>query len=197
MNEALPAGRDETREVQEIMAQFDAPAYVRRARQVEGAYDQLLDRCGRQREEWLGMVRTRIGQLAALAPDWEVLLPLLDRDDQLDLLRRLHDELNPRLRVALAPAKSTGALRRAVAALSHSLERFNQRWRDFLAKVDLQPLNALRDGYNRHYLLEKECALRSTRLAREGFRRLEPLTRDDLAGVFPPLPVPRLAGEGR
>jgi hypothetical protein len=197
MNESLPVGRDDAREIQELMAQFDAPAYVRRARRVEGAYEQLLERCGRQREEWLSLVRTRVGQLAALAPGWEGLRPLVDGDDQLDLLRRLHAHLRPSLRVALGPATSAGTLRRAVAALRHSLERFNQRWRAFLAGIDLGPLNALRDGYNRHYLLEKECALRSTRLAREGFCRLEPLTTDDLSNRFPPLPVPRLAGESR
>lgn len=197
MNDSLPAGRDDAREVQELMAQFDAPAYVRRARRVEGAYEQLLERCGRQREEWLPMVRTRIGQLAALAPGWEGLRPLLQCQDQFDAIRRLHDELRPRLRVPIAPATSAGVLRRAVAALGHSVGRFNQRWLDFLAGVDLRPLNTLRDGYNRHYLLEKECALRSTRLARENFRRLEPLTHDDLSRLFPPLPVPRLAGESR
>jgi hypothetical protein len=197
MNEPLPAGRDDAREVQELMAQFDVPAYVRRARQVESAYEQLLGHCGRQREEWLPMVRTRVGQLAGLAPGWQALRPLVDGDDQLDLLGRLHDQLRPNLRVAIAPATSAGALRRAAAALRHSLERFNQRWRAFVGGIDLVPLNTLRDGYNRHYLLEKECALRSPRLAREGFRRLEPLTTDDLSQLFPPLPVPRLAGESR
>jgi hypothetical protein len=56
----------------------------------------------------------------------------------------------------------------------------------------LGPLNELRDGYNRYYLLEKECAIRSVALARRGFTPLPPLTLDDLAVLLPPLPVPQL-----
>jgi hypothetical protein len=51
----------------------------------------------------------------------------------------------------------------------------------------------MRDGYNRYYLLEKECALRSARVAREGFVRLAPLTLDDIRKMLPLLPVPTLA----
>ncbi len=143
------------------------------------------------------MVRTRLGQLAALAGDWEALRPALADDDQLDMLRRLHDELRPALRVPVAPTASARALRRSAAALCASIVRFNRRWQEYLGGVDLAPLNALREGYNRHYVLEKECAVRSARLAREGFRRLAPLTAGELAALFPPLPVPRLAGDGR
>jgi hypothetical protein len=53
-------------------------------------------------------------------------------------------------------------------------------------------VNGLREGYNRYYLLEKECALRSPRLARQGFVRLPAVTVDDLAAQLPPLPVPQL-----
>ncbi len=38
MNEPVATGDEEGRELRELMAQFDAPAYVRRARHVEGAY---------------------------------------------------------------------------------------------------------------------------------------------------------------
>jgi hypothetical protein len=61
--------------------------------------------------------------------------------------------------------------------------------------VDLSQVNALRDGYNRYYVLEKECASRSPRTARHGFRPLPPLTADDLAALLPPLPVPRGKGD--
>jgi hypothetical protein len=91
------------------------------------------------------------------------------------------------------PTNSPRALRRAVVVLQTSIRRFNRRWSAFLAELDLAPLNKQRDDYNRYYVLEKECALRSPRLAREGFRELRPLTLDDLAAQFPPLPVFRLA----
>ena len=38
---------------------------------------------------------------------------------------------------------------------------------DFLRDVNLSRVNALRDGYNRYYVLEKECAVHSPQLARQ------------------------------
>jgi hypothetical protein len=195
MNNPITIGSDDSRELREIMAQFDAPAYVRRARHVEGTYEDLLERCRRQRQEWLTLVRTRLGQLAALSNEWEALRPTLRGEEELHLLRRLHDDLRPQLRVVPTPTSSPRTLRRAAAVLRSSIRRFNQRWASFLAELDLAPINKQRDDYNRYYVLEKECALRSPRLAREGFRKLQPLTLDDLAARFPPLPVFRLAGE--
>ncbi len=137
------------------------------------------------------MVRLRLGLLHALAGDWGNLRPLLADDDQLDILRRLHAELAPRLRVAVEPTASAGALRQAFRELQESITRFNLRWRAFLAGLDLREVNRLRDGYNRYYVLEKECALRSPRLARQGFRPLDPATPEDFEALLPPLPVPR------
>jgi hypothetical protein len=186
-------GRDEDRLLKQIEARYDAPAYVRRARDVQGAFDGLLQKCRAKRNELLGMVRIRLGALHGLAGEWDALRPLLADDEQVHVLQQMYADLNPQLRVPVAPTSSARTLRRALRELSASLERFNRRWREFLPQVDLTPVNALREGYNRFYLLEKECALRSPRLARQGFRRLEPLTAGDLAAVLPPLPVPRLA----
>jgi hypothetical protein len=188
-------GSEEGRELQEMMAQFDAPAYVRRARQVEGAYEHLIDRCRRQREEWLALPRTRLGQLAALAGEWGNLRSLMAGDDQVELLRGLHDEFRPTLRSRVAVTRSPATLRRAVGVLRSSLQRFNQRWQKYLDELDLEPINRLRDGYNRYYVLEKECATRSPRLAKEGFKRLPLLMISDVAELLPVLPVPRLVGE--
>jgi hypothetical protein len=175
-------------------AQYDAPAYVRRARQVEDAWESLVHRCRQQRDEWLGMARVRLGLLRGLAGDWAALRPLLADDDQLGALRHLEALLQPRLRSPVERTSSARALRRALRELVESLERFNQRWQAFLPGVDLTHVNELRDGYNRYYLLEKECAVRSARVARQGFRRLEPATTDALESVLPALPVPRLKG---
>jgi len=195
MNDPVTVGSEDARELRELMAHFDAPAYVRRARHVDGTYEQLLERCRCLRQEWLTMVRTRLGQLAALSDGWEAIRPALSAGEELQSLRRLHDELRPELRIAPAPTESLRVLRRAAVALQGSIGRFNQRWSTFLGELDLVPLNRLRDEYNRYYVLEKECALRSPRLAREGFRPLRPLTVDDLAAQFPTLPVFRLAGD--
>lgn len=192
MSDAQPLSRDDDyHDLQTFLARYDAPAYVRRARQVEQAYEELLARCRRQREEWLKMTRLALGTLAALAGDWAAVRPLLADDGQLERLRRLHDELRPRLRFPPWRTSSQRVLRRALAELRACLVAFNSRWEGYLRHLDLSPVNDARDGYNRYYLLEKECALRSPRLAREGFRRLEPLTPAQVAAHFPSLPVPQ------
>ena len=76
--------------------------------------------------------------------------------------------------------------------MTESIRRFNGRWLEFLEKIDLTPVNELRASYNRYYLLEKECAMRSARLARQGFVRLSLLSVAELAVVLPALPVPHL-----
>lgn len=193
MEDEVILGRDETNEAfKQFLSRFDVPAYIRRAREVQAALDQLLDYCRRQRAEWSKMVRLRIGMLHALAGDWDNLRPLLADEDQLDILRYLLAALASPLRCPVEPTRSARPLRRALRELCESLEHFNERWRGFLATVDLTTVNELRDGYNRYYVLEKECAVRSARIARQGFVPMKPLTIDDLTTEFPLLPVPRL-----
>ena len=69
-----------------FQALYDAPAYVRRAREVEGAYERLLQRCRKQRDDWLPMVKLRLGVVKARAGEWAALGPCLADGDQ---LRRL------------------------------------------------------------------------------------------------------------
>jgi hypothetical protein len=180
---------DERRLVNLFLSHHGAPAYVRRAREVEEAFRALIERCRRQRDEWLNLVRIRLGTLRELAGDWERLRTLLS-ENQLDMVRRLHAELEPRLRVPVAVTGSARALRRALHELRESLESFNRRWSVFLTEVSLDCVNELREGYNRYYILEKECAVRSPQLARQGFRPLPPATAADLEAQLPPLPVP-------
>jgi hypothetical protein len=194
LDEILIPGRDDPQDlVKRFLSHYDAPAYARRARNVQEAYDHLLARCRRQRDEWLFMVRMRLGQLRGLAGEWVALRPMLADDDQVRILHELEGILAPRLRAPVVTTSSARVLARTLEELRDSLERFNRRWQDFLPQVDLTRVNELRDGYNRYYLLEKECAFRSPRLARQGFRRLEPLSHDDLAAALPMLPVPLAA----
>jgi len=51
------SGAVEGNDVRKILAQFDAPAFVRRAKGVELAEEFLHAHCSRQREEWLEMRR--------------------------------------------------------------------------------------------------------------------------------------------
>jgi hypothetical protein len=193
MNSAPTPARDEhDRFFDQVLSQYDVPAFVRRGRRAQEAHEDLLHRCCTQRAEWLVMPTLCMGRLAALSVELGRLAPLLSGSDQVDALRRLHNELNPQLRVPVAPATSRRQLRTALCELCESLERFNRRWLDYLAKVDLELVNGVRADYNRYYLLEKECSMRSPVLARIGFRSLRPLALDDLTAALPPLPVPQL-----
>ncbi|HMC64479.1 MAG TPA: hypothetical protein VKI65_06045 [Gemmataceae bacterium] len=193
MDNVPGADRDhDSRVFQEVLGLYDAPAYVRRGRQVQEVFDAFLARCRRQRYEWLPTVRTRLGLLQALAGDWQRLRPWLADEQEEDRLRELYFSLRPELRVPVTTTNSKRLLRQALRELIESIERFNRRWLRFLREVDLSPVNAAREAYNRYYLLEKECAIRSPRVASQYFQRLEPLTVDQVAALLPPLPVPRL-----
>jgi hypothetical protein len=186
--------RDENWIFQQALASYDVPAYVRRGRRVEGAFQQLLEQCQQQREEWLMMVRLQLGTLHAQTETWEVLLPVLAGPEHVGILRQLHEELQPRLRFPVLPTTSPRVWRRGLRELRDSLQRFNRRWGEYVEKVDLTEVNDLREGYNRYYVLEKECATRSARLARAGFTRLPPVTVADLLARLPLLPVPEPRG---
>jgi hypothetical protein len=171
---------------------FDAPAYVRRARNVEQALQHLIARAMAVREEWLGMARLRLGVLRALAGEWSVLRPWLADDEQLRVLESLHEQLSPKLRLPPEPTRSPRKLRRALAELVESLRRFNARWADYLGKIDVAVVNELREGYNRYYLLEKACAVRNEAVVRAGFAPLPPLDLAELRRHLPELPVPQM-----
>jgi hypothetical protein len=192
MNPVQTPARDEhDRFFDQVVSHYDAPAYVRRGRRVQEAFENLLERCRQQRAQWLEMPALRLGQLLAHAGDSDRLLPFLADAGQIDVFRELETELQPRLRVAIEPATSERELRQALHDLGESLRRFNRRWHEYLAKVDLRLVNQLREDYNRYYLLEKECAMRSPALARMAFCRLQPLTLDDVQTRLPALPIPQ------
>ena len=183
---------DDNRVAQRVLGHYDAPAFIRRARRVQETLDHLLARCRQQREQWLMMPRLHLGMLKGLAGDWQRLRPWVAKEDQVVLLRQLETELEPRLRTEIEPTSSVRKLQRSLRTLRDSLEVFNRRWLGFLPTVDLTPVNEARDGYNRYYLLEKECAMRSPRLARQGFQRLELITIQELTAMLPILPIPKL-----
>ena len=137
MDEVSIPGVENSRDAfKTFQAMYDAPAYVRRARGVEAAYDGLIERCRRQRDEWLAMVRLRLGVLRAMAGEWPALLPCLADEEQLRRLERMHHELAPRLRSPVARTTSSRRLRRGLAELRESIELFNRRWQTFLPTVD-------------------------------------------------------------
>jgi hypothetical protein len=193
MHDPSPVSKDDDRLLKQLMGYFDVPAYVRRARRVDEALEELLVFCRAKRSEWLAIVRIRLGILLALAGDWSALRPFVVDDRQSEILAEMHGEFRPLLRAQVKTTNSPRLLRRALGELCLSLEKFNRRWQEFLGEIDLSAVNDARDGYNRYYVLEKECAVRSEAAARHGFRRLEPMTVEHLAAMLPELPVPQLA----
>jgi hypothetical protein len=193
MDEVPIVGQDENWLFKKFLGQYDAPAYLRRARQVEDAFAALLDACRAKRAELLELVAVRLGTLRALvAGDWRALASLLADDTQVSVLEQLAAELKPQLRVPVEPTSSPRRLRLALHELCESLNRFNRRWLDYLDRLDLSSINELRDKYNRYYVLEKEFAVRSARVARQGFHPLSPLTLAEIREMLPPLTPPRM-----
>jgi hypothetical protein len=188
----IPGRADNADRFRQVLVAHGGPAFLRRATEVAAAYEQLLDSCRKQRQEWLGMVKVRLALLHALAGTWEALGDLLEDETQLVHLKNLHAELIPRLRVETPSPRRGPALERALAQLVESIENFNRRWTTYIQSINLSPINKLRDGYNRHYLLEKECAVRSSTVARQGFRPLAMLDCQQIETILPPLSVPRL-----
>lgn len=172
------------------MPLMDGPAFVRRAREVEAAWNSLIDGCARERARLLEMPRLRLARLFALMPSNLDPSSLWSRPGDAEYLRRLQQEWQPQLRSRVKPKRTAAELQRAVAELGSSFARFNRLWIKVLNELDLSHINRLRENYNRHFLLEKECALRSTRVAREGFQPLEPLTVQRLLTELPLLEVP-------
>jgi hypothetical protein len=188
MDDLVIPNKDDDRALfQQMVGQFGGPAFLRRARRADHALAHLLQRLRHARLEMLAMVRLRLGQLHALAGGWERLGRFVDADS-LTMLRRLFEELAPQLRLVLEPSKNDVTIQAGLVDLRESLERFNQRWREVLAQTDLREVNQRRDEYNRFYVFEKECVVGSARIARQGFRPLEPVTPDELAAWFPLLP---------
>src|SRR5262245_28965774 len=71
------------------MAQYGPPAYIRRANQVQEAFDQLVGRCRRQRDEWLHGIRLRLKLLHAETGSWTALRPCLVGEEQIATLAEL------------------------------------------------------------------------------------------------------------
>jgi hypothetical protein len=192
MKDLSPSGHsEEDRLAQYLVARYDAPAYVRRARRVEESLEQLVAQCQRKREEWLKPVRSSLDQLCSQVPGWALLRSWLSDDHQVGVLLLLQESVGSRKAFRPDGPTSTRRLGGALRALCEQVQHFNRRWNDYLCSLDLTGVNEVRDGYNRWYILEKECALRSASLARRGFTRLAMLTTADLALRLPCLPVPQ------
>lgn len=170
----------------EIAGMFDAPAYVRRALRMQEAVELVRKKCRQQRAEWLEGVALRLRQWLAVVRDdpeaWQAATPAAVRViDELASLGLMED--------AALRARAQARPKEALRNLGESVERFNRRWRRYTENLDTHAANQAIDGYNEHYLFEKECAFRSRRAAQLGYEpheRLDPLW---LQTEFPFLPA--------
>lgn len=187
----VPMGAKDRETFQYILGTYGGPAFVRRQRAMEDSWDRLLVEVGAKRRDLLQLVALRLGQLFHLADDVARLRTWTSSGD-VERLVILHGELQPVLRVPLKRSDADAAIQAAFRTLVAAMHRFNERWKQTLNVVDLGLVNQLRDGYNRYYLLEKECALGSSVAARRGFVTMAPATHADLLEHFPLLPIPTL-----
>jgi hypothetical protein len=182
---AIPAADDPDRAYKLLLAQYDVPAFLRRDRRVKEAIDALKSQCRKFRDEALLMARLHLGQLKALAGGWSRLHQLLPEAPALADLELLEAELQPQLKLPPEATSSLRVVRRALGELTDALTRFGERWRAFVAKLDLTPVNEQIAAYNRYYVIEKECFVRSPRVARQGFAPMPPITHETVLEWFP------------
>jgi hypothetical protein len=174
-------------EVKELLGLFDAPAFARRGLDLEHAVARLDARCRRERAEMLEMVRLRLKQWTAAASGPETAGEVFARP--IDDLWTLADAPPPAWADRPAPARKLRAVARDLVA---SVERFNRRWDRFLDGLNYEPVNGMIERYNRYYLLEKECTLRSARLAAQHFEPRPSVSSRTMIERHPTLPVPEL-----
>lgn len=191
VEDSVPAMSVES-EIKELMGLFDVPAFARRGQDLEYSLKRIHARCHDQREELLEMVRTRLRQWSRLATGPED-GPLVF-SQPIDALWRLARFEPPTWAEKAAPARQQRAVARDLIA---SVQRFNQRWRQFLESLNLEPTNRVIDQYNKYYVLEKECVMGSARLASRHFTPVPRLSPESLLNDYPLLQVPELLDKSR
>jgi hypothetical protein len=178
-------------EIKEMMGLFDAPSFARRGLELDDSLRRLDGRCRRARADRLDMVRLRLRQwsravtgpqagTAVFSTSIEPLWPMSEADP-------------PQWADTAAPIRQQYGIARDLVT---AVNRFNQRWSQFLEHLNLEPANRVIDHYNRYYLLEKECVMGSARLAARFFTPVPCLTREQLLRDHPLLPVPELIDRG-
>jgi hypothetical protein len=175
-------------ETRQLLGMFDLPAFARRGQELDSALVRLHARCRHQRAERLDMVHLRLRQWAAAVEGPDAWRPVFAAP--FEPLWRLAEAPAPTWAVSLATPRRRRAIGRDLIA---SVDRFNRRWDGLLQGIQLDAINTLVDHYNRYYLLEKECVLRSSRLAARLYTPRPRVTVDALRESYPPLPLPQLA----
>src|SRR5262245_42334491 len=168
----------------------EEPAFVARAKAAQLALESLLQGCQAKREELLQWPYRHLANLAqCIGGHWSRLTPFLANPESAAELAALHAQMSFTGPTHSGwPATEKACLRRFL----DSAERFNRRWRAYLAGVDYESVNKPRRDYNQYYPLEKACAF-GNEMVSEEFQPLVMIDIEFLECQFPYLSIPLLA----
>jgi hypothetical protein len=187
--------------------QGEEPAFVRRAREVEAGWTDLLRRCELKRGEMLRWARMRLADVARLVGnDWTRGLDSLVNPEQATRLAALYEQWKPLMpgyvtgenRASTGRASGTRAsnpwatVTGSLVAYAETAARFNAAWEKYLREVDLSAINRQRADFNIYYPIEKAAAFETQDVARLGFLPMEPASIEDVRAAFPALEVPAM-----
>ena len=181
--------RSTENEVKELMGLFDAPAFARRGRDVEWAFNKPLHLCRNKRLELLEMVHCRLRMWTAATngpDDWQLAF-----QEPIDCIWLIAEAPAPHWKGG-GRVPSRKQLTQLSSGLVQSVERFNARWLQWISQLQVDSINRQIDHYNKYYILEKECIVGSARLAARLFQPQPRIEPEWLLGQFPLLPVPKL-----
>lgn len=182
---------DEARAAMRLFAAAEVPAYLRRAWAVEQAAQDLAADCRRRSELLTAELRRRLADLALAVKGWADLESHLV-EGQYQLIEAAAKALDLGARFGGLADWPPWWLRRQLRKVVAHARRYNQEWPAVVEKLDLSAANTARERFNDYYIIEKECALKSSAVARQGFVPLPPLTREDVLRWFPVLEMPRV-----
>jgi hypothetical protein len=178
--------------IKRVLGTFDVPAYVKRGLKLESEEQAVLGRCAALREKKLLRVRLAIIACCRTVENISELIEYCEPSSDAETLISLTELVPADRRRFARRTLSRSRVRRRLKQLIEECDQFNEHWQHVLEGADLEPLNHMIADYNRYSLFERECAMRSARLAAHGFQPRQPWTRAELERHFPPLPVPRL-----
>jgi hypothetical protein len=167
----------------------EQPAFIARAQAPVLALDALISTCEAKRTEMLKWPAFHLSALAQhLRNDWSRLDCLLASSESVGILKALHANIQMKTPVGtnwLVSDKS------ALRQFLDSAQRYNRNWSSYIDGLDLELVNKPRRDFNQFYVLEKECAFGSERVA-DGFEPLGMIDSGFLYSRFPLLPLPKL-----
>jgi hypothetical protein len=176
-----------------LLEQGEEPSFLRRAREVHDAWEELLKRCLSHRDEALRLPRMHLGNLSRqVNGDWSRLATFLADESQVSVFANLYAQWKPSLPDAIKSSSPWSTLRSSLIGFADSVDRFNRMWNKFLQNVDLKEINRLRIDFNKYYPIEKAAAFDSEAIERLGFEPLDLATIEHLHAKFPPLELPAL-----